>query len=170
MNYILVGNIITLIGSFIMLGVGFLKKRKQILSVQIVQFSVMCLGNFVLRGYSGSLSNIITITRNAVSLKRPFTLPFKLGFTAAHVLLTVCINRAGLLGWCPVVATFVLTYFLDAKDERLLKAAIIVGQIFWAIYDLAIHSYTTFAFDLFTIASNLIGIIAVQRDLNRAKD
>ena len=45
MDRILVGNALSLIGAILMACIGLLKKRKQILTVQCVQFGIMGIAN-----------------------------------------------------------------------------------------------------------------------------
>ena len=44
MNILLIGNAFALVGAILMIVTGFLKKKNQILGVQIVQFTLMGIG------------------------------------------------------------------------------------------------------------------------------
>ncbi len=166
---LIIGNIISLIGCLIMVGVGFLKKKNQILLVQIVQFFFMGVGNWILGGFSGLVSNFVEIFRNAIGIKREFTTPFKVFFIAIQVIITVFVNDMGLIGWFPVIATCIFTWCMDSKSEVLLKTLIIIAQLMWAFYDFNLVNYAALTFDLLTVLSNLIGIVMIRMDKGTEK-
>ena len=78
-------------------------------------------------------------------------------------LLTFMTGWPGILGCLPLVSGILLTWFIDTQSEAAFKTVIIAAQITWVIYDWSYRNYVAFAFDLFTIASNLIGICMIRR-------
>ncbi|MCR5641568.1 MAG: YgjV family protein [Lachnospiraceae bacterium] len=169
MSILLIGNAFALVGAILMIATGFLKKKNQILGVQIAQFSLMGIGNFLLGGISGAISNAVGILRNVVGFKREFTLPFKIFFIAVQAVLTVVFNTVGILGWFPFVATVLFTWCMDTKDERVLKAAIIGGELLWAFYDFHFRNYASLTCDIFTIISNTVGIFMLMGNKREAE-
>lgn len=169
MNIIL-GNIICGAGAVLMIIAGMLKKREKILILQCAQFGVMGIGNLVLGGISGALSNAFSIVRNLYSLK--FKLHWWMGciFVAAQAALTIFMDEHGWLGWLPVIATAIFTFVINAKNENVLKAAVIAGQVCWAVYDIFLQNYVTFAFDILTIVSNFAGILLSLRKKHNDKE
>ncbi|MCR4998757.1 MAG: YgjV family protein [Lachnospiraceae bacterium] len=165
MSILLIGNAFALVGAILMIVTGFLKTKKQILGVQIVQFTLMGIGNFLLGGISGAVSNAVGILRNVVGFKKEFTLPYKLFFVAIQAVLTLVFYQAGLgiLAWFPFFATVMFTWCMDSLDERVLKAAIIGGELLWAFYDFHFMNYASLTCDIFTIVSNTVGIFLVLR-------
>ena len=164
MSILLIGNAFALVGAILMIVTGFLKKKKEILGVQIIQFALMGVGNFLLGGISGAISNAVGILRNVVGFKREFTLPYKLFFIAVQAVLTLVFYQSGLgiLAWFPFVATVIFTWFMDTLDERVLKGAIIAGELLWAFYDFHFMNYASLTCDIFTIISNIIGILMLM--------
>lgn len=158
MNAVLLGNTISLISAAIMVGNGFLKKKKHILLTQCVQFTLSGAANWILGGITGAISAPISIARNLYCLKFKFAKVEKAVFIAIQVIASVLLNKAGWLGWLPIVSACFYTWFMDVKDEKLLKSIIIVAQALWVAYDLSLKNYVSFAFDIFTIMSNVIGI------------
>lgn len=163
MSLVVLGNIVMFVGSMMMVTVGFLKNKTQILVVQSVQCAVQVAGNLLLGGVTGALAGVFSIARNFICLKREFTTPFKVTFIVLQALSTVVFNNLGFIGWLPCFATAIFVWMLDTKDARVLKSAIIIGQIMWCIFDVRIRSYVGVAFDLFTITSNAVGIIMINR-------
>ena len=160
---ILTANIISFIGSLVMVGIGFIRERRRILIAQCVQWVIMSVSNLMLGGVTGLISTAVSILRNLYSLKRDLTRPVKYGFIALQIAISIPFNKLGLLGWLPVFAAVSFTLFLDFKDERVLKLAIIFGQLLWAVFDFSLKNYAAFAFDLFTCVSTLIGIYRIVR-------
>lgn len=160
---IILGNIIAFIGAIIMVLIGLIKTKKNILLAQSVQFAVMGIGNLILGGVSGFVSNIVSIFRNIVCFYRPLTVPIKLAFIAVLAGLALFTNNLGLIGLCPVLSAVLFTWFLDS-DEITLKIVIIVTSILWMIFDFTIHNYVTMVMDVFTVISNTIGIFLIKKN------
>lgn len=169
MNPIILGNIISFIGAIIMVAIGLLKKKRQILYVQCLQFIIMGIGNLILGGVTGFISNFISTVRNLLSLRIPFTLPWKLVFIVLQGVLSLLFNEAGLIGWLPFIAACSFTLALDTQNEIVLKSIIIFGQLLWALYDFSIRNYASLAFDLLTIVTTCIGIYWIlQKKFSKA--
>ena len=161
MNLLLAGNLVCLAGSVLMVAIGLIKEKKKILEAQCLQFGIFTVGNLMLGGVSGAISDGISIFRNLVCLRREYTPALKLLFIALQLGLTAVFNNLGLIGWLPVIAACIYTWCMDRVSEVPLKALIIATQLMWATYDLNIQNYTTLAFDLMTVLSNLIGILVL---------
>ncbi len=166
---ILLANIIAFIGSLVMVGIGFIKERKHILLAQCAMFLILGIANLLLGGVTGFIANTVSIGRNLYSLRFDLGLPAKILFIAIQVALSAPFNTLGLIGWLPILAAVVFTFFLSSKDERVLKVVIIFGQLLWAIYDIYIKNYSAFAFDILTMITNAIGIWQIQR-MKKLKD
>ena len=155
---VILANIISLAGAVIMVMIGFIRERDRILKAQCVQWIIMGIANAMLGGVTGLISNLVSVVRNLWSLKRELTRPVILVFIALQIALSAPFNTLGLLGWLPTIAAVSFTLFLNARDPRVLKWAIIFGQVLWAVFDFSLMNYTAFAFDIFTIISSLVGI------------
>ena len=107
MNTVLLGNIVALIGAAIMVSTGFLKTKKQILTVQCFQFGVLSASNAILGAFTGITANVIGIARNLFCMKKEFTTPWKIVFIAAQLALLFAFNSDGWFGLLPAAATCV---------------------------------------------------------------
>ena len=103
MNPILLGNLISFAGAFLMVVIGLIKRKEKVLAVQCVQFSLMGIGNLVLGGVTGALSNLISLVRNLICYKFGITIPLKLMFIAVQAGLSLWVNTQGLIGLLPVL-------------------------------------------------------------------
>lgn len=163
MNQIVIGNVISFLGCLLMVSIGFLRTKKQILGVQCLQFSLMGVSNFLLGGISGTISNVVSVLRNLVFFKAKVTVPLKLGFIALQVLLSIGALRNSPLEWLPVLAAGALTWFLDVKNEVVLKVVIIATFFLWVVYDLCHLNYVAMTFDILSIFSNAAGIYMIRK-------
>ena len=170
MNIVLIANGISLMGALLMVGVGLLKKKEQIILVQCVQFTLQGVANLMLGGATGLIANIISIARNLFSLKFAYTVVWKAVFLAVQVALSAGTNEMGFIGWLPVIGVAIYTWCLDLKDEVKLKIVMIIGQIMWVVYDFMLMNYVSFAFDLLTICSNLMGIRLILKERRAAAE
>ena len=167
LNIVLIANGISLMGALLMVGVGLLKKREQIILVQCVQFTLQGVANLLLGGATGLIANIISIARNLFCLKFEYTAVWKATFLAVQVALSAGSNEMGFIGWLPVIGVAIYTWCLDLKDEVKLKLVMIIGQIMWVVYDFTLMNYVASAFDMLTMGSNVIGIWLILRDRRR---
>ena len=161
-NPILIGNLISLIGCTLMVLVGFLRKRKTILSVQCVQFSFQAVANLILGGVSGFIAGVISIARNLAFFSGRKSIVLKLLFMAVQIALSLN-HLDSLIHWFPVISSAIYTWFLDTNKESVLKASIIGAQVLWLIYDLVHLNYTGALFDIFAVVSNAVGILMIKK-------
>ena len=163
MNPLFLGNAVSIVGCLIMVTIGFLKKKSHILIAQSVQCCFMGFGNLILGGVSGFICNIVTILRNLVFVKYPVTTKLKVFFIGLQAVLSVNSLRVGFIGWLPLISAALFTWYLDTTSAAKLKIVILCSQVMWLIYDLYYRNYVAAAFDVMTMASNLIGFFMVRK-------
>ena len=163
MNTLLIGNAVSMVGCLIMVAIGFLKKKNHILLAQSAQCCFMGLGNLILGGIGGFISNIVTIVRNLVCLRFPVTTGLKVFFTALQALLSIRTLTASLISWLPLISAALFTWFLDTRSEAKLKIVILCTQVMWLTYDLYFRNYVASAFDVMTMCSNLMGLYMILK-------
>ena len=168
MNAVLWGNIAAFLGSGAMAAAGFVKSRRATLLWQNAQFALLAVSNLLLGAATGAVSDGLSIARNTVCLKVPFTRPLQLTFLLAQAGMTVWLNRAGLIGWIPFLAAAVYTVSLGGQDELRLKKGLAVYLALWAVYNLCFRNYTGFAADLFSIGSCAAGIRRIRKSRENA--
>ena len=162
-NTIFLGNAIAFIGAILMVAIGFIKTKRNILIAQSAQFAIMGIGNLILGGVTGFLANMASIVRNIVCLRTTLTVPLKLLFIGIQLALGLPFNNLGAIGLLPILAACCFTWFLDTESEIFLKSIIILMQLMWCIYDFTIHNYVALSMDIFTILSNAAGIMMTKK-------
>jgi len=160
---IVLGNGIFFLGAVILMLLGLVKTKRNILIAQILQEGFMGAGMLILGGISGFIADTIAIIRNLVCIRWKFTLLCKLIFIAAQVGLYAAVGSEGIYGWMPVMAMALFTWFLDSENVILLKVLIVVMQLMWLIYDISIQNYVGMVVDLVSAFTNLVGIFIVRK-------
>ena len=163
MNTFLIGNLVSGIGCLIMVAIGLLRKKSHILIAQCVQCGFMGFGNLILGGVSGFVCNMVTIVRNLVFIRFRNTALLKIFFILLQLVLSLGSLEAGIISWLPLITAGIFTWYMDTKSEARLKLCILCTQVLWLIYDLFYRNYVAAAFDVMTIASNVLGFFLVRR-------
>ena len=163
MNTLIIGNFISLIGCTLMVAGGFIKEKQRILTVQCFQFAFQGIANFILGAYAGFISGAVSILRNLVVSKTAFSSSLKFLFIAIQVVISIAASGLNLVELLPIVAAIIITWYIDSKDETVFKSAVIASCSCWLIYDALYLNIVGLTFDVFTIASNIAGIIMIKK-------
>ena len=152
MNTIVIGNIFAFVGAVVMVSIGLIKTKKNILLAQCVQCLIMGIGNLILGGVTGFLSNMVSIVR-----KRNLSLcPILTKGDPRMAENTGNSNR-------------ITRRYLDSDSEILLKVIIVLSEIMWSIFDFTIHNYVALVMDLLTVVTNTIGIVMLKQGKIKTK-
>ena len=160
---LIIGNIIALIGSLLMVYSGIIKDKKKILFVQSIQILLFIISNLVLGGITGAIINLIGFIRNLLCYYDKYNNLEKIIITIASIILTIVFNNLGIIGYLPLIAIVAYNLFMTTKNIYFFKYLILFTMVMWSIYDFTIKSYTSFAFDLFTIIANIISLLSLNK-------
>lgn len=160
---ILLGNGVFFLGAVILVLLGLIKTKRNILIAQILQEAFMGAGMLILGGIAGFIVDVVAIFRNLVCIRWNYTLKWKLIFIAAQAGLYAVFGTEGLCGWLPVVAMCLFTWFLDSENVILLKVLIAVMQLMWLVYDISIVNYVGMVVDVVSAVTNVVGIFLVKK-------
>lgn len=160
---ILIGNIIMLIGSVIMVSLGLLKTRRQVLIWQTTQIGLMCIGAIFLGSIPGLIANLIGVTRNMLCYFDKMNRKTQIALSVVATVGILAFNNIGWLGIFPLLAAVIYTLLMHIKDVVKLKWLIGGTLVLWAVHDIMVQSYVAFAFDIFSIITCLVGIIYASK-------
>lgn len=160
---IVLGNGVFFLGAVILVLLGLIRTKRNILIAQILQEAFMGAGMLILGGIAGFIVDVISIFRNLVCIRWRYTLKWKLIFIAAQAGLYAAFGSEGFYGWMPVVAMCLFTWFLDTENVVLLKALIAVMQLMWLVYDISIVNYVGMVVDVVSGITNIVGIFLVKK-------
>ena len=167
MNPILLGNLISLVGSVLMVGVGFLKHKRQILAAQCVQFAIQGTAHLILGATAGFVSAVTGIARNIAMARHGRSVPIKVFFIALQAVLSLPAMSLRPVTWLPLLSGGVYTWFLDLRNPIALKAMMLGVQAVWIAYDFVYRNYVGMTFDIFAVLSTAVGLWLVVRDQHR---
>lgn len=159
MIVIILANILSVIGCALLVYIGSLPSRKDVLHWQNIQSLIMAISNAMLGGIPGSISNLVAVARNLYSRKIKFHAIQKSFFIGLQFIITTIFNSQGLVGYMPFMAASAFTVVIDSNNIIVTKAALAVAQFCWLIFDLTILNVVGACFDIATILSNIRYII-----------
>ena len=155
---LVVGNLCTLLA----MGANALsatrKTSKGVLIVQnIAQFSY-CVGSIVLKGYSASVQNVVSILRNFAAIRKVNNKFVEWLLVILGVVLGIAFNNRGLVGLLPVIGNleYTLAIFRFKDNERALKISFLICVAVYVIFNAAIQNYVGVAADLTVIITTAI--------------
>lgn len=167
MNYtnlfLIIGNVIALIGSILMVIVGILNKKNQILIVQTIQIGLFIASNLFLGGITGVIINAISLVRNIICYRGKLGIIPKIIITVLSTSLSIAFNNLGFIGFLPVVSTVVYVWLMDIKDVKKFKLVVAFTMLMWFVYDITIKSYTSSIFDFISLISNLVTSLLIRK-------
>lgn len=165
-----IGNAIMLIASLIMVCVGLMKTRKQILVWQTIQIAMMGVGSVFLGSIPGLIANIVGVVRNLVGYHGKLNRTNQVIICVAAVVSTLVCNNLGMIGLFPIAAAVWYTLGMNTPDIKKLKWLILGTLVLWVIHDFAIHSYVSFTFNMISIMTCLIGILRRDNSHGNSSD
>ena len=160
---ILLGNIVSLIGSLVLVLIGLIKRKEHVLIAQCFQFGIMSVSNLILGGITGALLNFVSMVRNLIGYKFGITTPIKIVVIVIQVVLSLMMNNLGLIGLLPVISVSVFTWFIDMKSDLGMKLLLLVTTFPWIISDLTTRNYVSVLFDVAFVCANCIGIYRIKK-------
>ena len=140
---IIIGNILSLCAMISDSISGTRKKHSEIMAVQIVSQFFYGSSSFVLKGYSGTVQNIVAVFRNYAAMKNIKSKFIEWVLIALAVVFGIIFNNNGLIGYLPVIANFEysVSVFKFKNNEKALKIAFIVNMVMFAIFNFVIKNY-----------------------------
>ena len=162
MDSIIIGNIIMFIGSIVMVLAGFAKTKQGSLIMQTVQIVIMTVGTLFLGSITGAIMNGFSIGRNILDYNGRLDTKMKVMLIMSSTIIGFTFNNIGWVGILPISVFVLYTLCMSTKDVVKFKILTIVGCVLFFINDLCIQSYTSLAFDIFTIAANIYAIVSVK--------
>ena len=159
----IIGNIVAFIGCILMVYTGLIKEKKKIIFVQTIQITFLIASNLILGGITGAIINAVSCIRNIICYKDKLGTKEKIILIILSTSLSFYFNNLGIIGLLPLVSTISYTLLMDMKDVIKFKKLIIFTLVMWLIYDIYIISYSSAAFDLLNIITNVIAIYEMKK-------
>ena len=182
LNITFFANLCSALACIIMVAIGFLKKKDQIVIGQCFQLAFLGAGNFLFGAISGAIGNFLGVIRNLILPKSKKPLVWKIVFIVIQIILSVAffnstingytgdnVNALKIIYWIPVFYTITLTCVLDTKNVNVFRVAIMIAQAIFCFFDGFYGNWFAFLANILTVLSNGYSIFADARAAKKAK-
>ena len=164
---IIIANVIDFVAALIQVGSGSIKKKSNILMVQIIQLLMQGVSMLLTGGITGAISNVLSCYRNYLCYKEKLNRVWKGILIAASVAMTVLFNNQGWLGIIPVAVCTVYILLMDVKDPIKFKLLVTLSFVPWIIYHFALKLYVAAIFDAVSVVTSAVTLCLMMRGKKR---
>ena len=133
---------------------GTRRTRRDMLIAQIFSQFFYIASSLVLKAYSATTQNVVTVFRNLVAIKKDPSKKVAIFFTALPVVLGLIFNNRGLMGLLPIVANleYSIIMFACPKNVNAIKLALIINCSLFAVFNFYVLNFVS------AIASIIISV------------
>ena len=160
---VIIANAIDFFAALLQVGSGSIKKKSNILLVQIIQMLMQGVSMLLTGGVSGAINNGFSCVRNYLCYKEKLSRAWKGVLIAASVALTVFFNTQGWLGIIPVTVCTVYILFMDVKDPIKFKLLVTLSFVPWILYHFVLQLYVAAAFDAISVVTSAVTLFFMIR-------
>ena len=164
---IIIANVIDFVAALIQVGSGSIKKKSNILMVQIIQLLMQGVSMLLTGGITGAISNVLSCYRNYLCYKEKLNRVWKGILIAASVAMTLLFNNQGWLGIIPVAVCTVYILLMDVKDPIKFKLLVTLSFVPWIIYHFALQLYVAAIFDAVSVVTSAVTLCLMMRGKKR---
>lgn len=140
------------------------KTAKGVLLVQCLSQFFYGIGSFILKGYSGTVQNAVSVLRNVMAIRGIKNKKLEWFVVILGLVLGLVFNNIGIWGLMPVIANlqYTLVVFKFSTNERALKISFMFSALLFALFSIAI-------LNLVGVVTNLIVFVATAMAVFRDK-
>ena len=145
------------------------KSTKSVLRVQNISQFFYFVATIVLKGYSSSVQNVVSILRNVVAIRGIKSKVIEWTLTIMGVVFGIVFNNLGLVGYLPILANlqYTLVVFQFRDNDLALKISFLVAVGLFVVFNLAIWNFVGAFFNLATFI--VTGITLIRQKILRKK-
>ena len=159
---IIIANIISLVDDIAFVIGTKVKTVKKCMLIQASGTPFSAFSNILLGSYSGALMNLLAGVRNVL---KAYNITYDwifYGIAIVQILIGTIINKIGIVGLLPVIASSSLTLaILKIKNKKSLDKILFINISLWFIHDLLILNFVSVIIRIFA----LVGIITNKEQL-----
>ena len=161
---VIIANAIDFIAALLQVGSGSIKKKSNILVVQIIQIFIQGVSMLMLGGVTGAINNLFSCVRNYLCYKEKLNRVWKGILIAASVIMTVLFNTQGWLGVIPVTVCTVYILLMDVKDPIKFKLLVTLSFVPWIVYHFALRLYVAAIFDAISVVTSAVTLFVMMKE------
>ncbi len=184
---LLVANILSLIGNALFTLSSIFKKKRNILLMQSSNYILAIIAEYLQKAYSGMVQEGVSLIRNIILLfvrTKNKIVKLVITITCVSVAVTVGIiinyksNDNIWYGYLPIMGTIIystgviISFMIemrDIKSELIIKIALGINSIVWALYGFFIKLYPILIFNIITLILVIISIVRISIILKKEK-
>ena len=172
---ILLANLFSTAACIVMVVLGFVRKKENLVNGQAIQLGLLAVSNTLLGAFSGTIGNVIGVIRCFILPKAKKVITWKIGFIlvqlAATLLMMIFVTKDYAIWqcWIPFAYAVILTCVLDCKSVVVFKIAIAIAQALFFFFDLYYVNYGSMAADLLTVITNVTSVLFYDLKAAKAK-
>ena len=165
---IIIGNICSLLAMVTDTISSTRKTTKGVLLVQSLSQLIYCTGTIVLKGYSSSAQNIVSIFRNFAAIKKIESKALERTLLILGVVLGIACNNLGLIGYLPIIANLQYTWavFHFKDNDRALKISFAICVALFVVFNGAIYNVVGVFSNLVVLISTIIVLLKPPKIVN----
>lgn len=185
--YLIIANILSLIGNMLFTLSSVFKTKKKILIFQNSNYILAIISEAMTEAYSGLVQESMSLVRNIILLflktnnkiiKLITTLICVVIAVAVGILINIFVSNNVWYGYLPVFGTIVystaviLAFMLnitEIKSELIIKLGLIINAVLWCIYGYFVLLYPIMIFNIITIILCIISLIRIYLVLKKHK-
>lgn len=158
---IIVGNVCTLFAMGANAFSATRKTAKGILGVQNLSQVAYAVSALVLKGYSATAQNAVSILRNFAAMKNIKNKYLEWTLAVLGVVLGVAFNNRGLVGLFPVLGNlqYTLAIFRFKDNERLLKLSFLISVASFVVFNVVILNFVGAVSDLVVVVTTAVVLL-----------
>ena len=162
-NYMLYGNIISLVAAVFTVLSSWSKERRRIFFYQAIQCLLLAIANLFFVSFSGTTTYALCAARNTLLALNRFDRRICIGFVISVAAIGLAANNRGWIGLLPVLTTAIYTIgCFHGKETKAIKLNIIINLILWAIYDIVIRDYVSFTVDTVSAGTAVVSLFYLK--------
>lgn len=144
------------------------KTKKETFVCQILDTMFNTMANLLLKGYSGMITNLISLIRNILVFKNYIN---KWTQTILIILLFVIgsiSNNHGLIGYFPIIASIEYTLIACRAESTIksIKISLLINVILWGIYNFVIGAYPMLIISIITSIGCIKTLYNIKKNNN----
>ena len=160
-NAIVIGNICSLLAMGFNSFSSTRKTPKGVLWMQNAAQAVYGVCGVLLKGYSATVQNVVSILRNCAAIWKIKSMILEWGLVILGVALGIVFNNRSWIGWLPILANleYTLAIFRFKDDEYKIKIFFLISSVLFVIFNFAIQNYVGAAADIVVTITTIVVLL-----------
>ena len=164
---VIIANILSGLGTILMLVSTFLKTKKSMLKISVIDYILNTIANILIKGYSAAVVNIIGGIRDYFVYKNKMNNKLLVLFITSAFVIAFAVNQQGWIGFIPIISE--IEYGIGTakvKDGVGYKIILAINYLMWIVYCMCTKLYVPAILYAGIVISSIINIIKNKKILS----